>query len=240
MRLQILAGMPELSLRDGPGVIPDGAPSVSTVRAMERCVCHETAEALAATQGRVLRIVLGLNLGMFVVEAIGGHLARSSALLGDSLDMLGDALAYGATLFVLRRGELWKARATMLKGALMALTAVGVLASAIFRASSGEVPSAEAIGALGFLALAVNAGCLVLLMRHRSDDMNMGAAWTCSRNDLIANGAVLAAGALVAWTDSLWPDFVVGVGIAILFMRSALFTVRASTRAGRDLVREAT
>ncbi|MBK6517654.1 MAG: cation transporter [Polyangiaceae bacterium] len=206
---------------------------------MECCSCDQTAEALAATQGRVLRVVLGLNLGMFVVEALAGHLARSSALLGDSLDMLGDALAYGATLLVLRRGDLWKARATMLKGALMALTSIGVLISAGLRAWSGMTPSAEAIGAFGLLALAVNAACLALLMRHRSDDMNMAAAWTCSRNDLIANGAVLAAGAIVAWSDSLWPDFAVGVGIAILFMRSALVTLRSAATRDHGLAREA-
>ncbi len=193
----------------------------------DSCSCTTTAEALALKQGRVLRIVLWLNLVMFFVEASAGILARSSALLGDSLDMLGDALAYGATLWVLRRGMVWKARATVLKGVLMGVTAFGVLASAVGRAVAGELPAPEAITGIGLLALVVNGACLLLLTRHRSDDMNLSSAWTCSRNDLIANIAVIAAGGLVVLTNSFWPDFIVGVGIALLFSSSALGALKA-------------
>lgn len=196
----------------------------------ESCSCTKTAEALALKQGRVLRIVLWLNLIMFFVEAGAGILARSSALLGDSLDMLGDALAYGATLWVLRRGMVWKARATVLKGVLMGVTALGVLASAVGRAVAGELPAPEAITGIGLLALVANGACLLLLTRHRSDDMNLSSAWTCSRNDLIANAAVIGAGGVVALTSSFWPDFIVGVGIAWLFMSSALTALRAGLR----------
>jgi Co/Zn/Cd efflux system component len=178
----------------------------------------------------VLRVVLWLNLLMFFVEAGAGMLARSSALLGDSLDMLGDALAYGATLFVLHRSITWKARATLLKGSLMAVTAVGVLLSAIGRAVASLPPEPVTMTAIGVMALVVNGICLLLLTRHRSDDMNMSSAWVCSRNDIIANVSVLAAASLVALTDTLWPDFIVGVGIAILFSFSALAALRAGLR----------
>jgi Co/Zn/Cd efflux system component len=194
---------------------------------MDSC-CARTAERLAVKQGKVLRVILWLNLGMFVVEATAGVLARSSALLGDSLDMLGDALAYGATLLVLRRSLTWKSRASIFKGALMTLTAVGVLVAALFRASAGELPTSEAMGGVGLAALVVNAACLYLLSRHRSDDLNMSSAWTCSRNDLIANSAVIAAAGAVAVTGSLWPDFIVGVGIAGLFFASGFSVLRAA------------
>ncbi len=197
---------------------------------MESCSCSKTADALALKQGRVLRIVLVLNLVMFFVEAGAGILAGTSALLGDSLDMLGDALAYGATLLVLHRAEIWKARVTVLKGVLMALTGLGVLVGAIVRARGGEVPGAATISAIGLLALAVNGVCLLLLTRHRSDDMNLSSAWTCSRNDLIANASVIGAGAIVAFTHSFWPDFIVGVGIAILFTSSAVTALRNGLR----------
>jgi cation diffusion facilitator family transporter len=196
------------------------------------CACTKTAERLAQKQGRVLRVVLWLNLVMFFVEGGAGVWARSSALLGDSLDMLGDALAYGATLFALHRGLRWKARATVLKGSLMAVTAVGVLASAVGRAVLAQPPEPLTMTGVGVLALLVNGACLLLLTRHRSDDMNMSSAWVCSRNDLIANAAVIAAAALVALTGSLWPDFIVGVGIAILFSSSALDALRAGLRPG--------
>ncbi len=51
-------------------------------------------EKLRARQGSTLRAVLGINLAMFVVEAAAGLIAGSTALLADSLDMLGDALGH--------------------------------------------------------------------------------------------------------------------------------------------------
>src|SRR3546814_1573518 len=47
-----------------------------------------------AEQRRVLIIVMLINLAMFVVEFGGGVVARSSALMADSVDMFGDAVVY--------------------------------------------------------------------------------------------------------------------------------------------------
>ena len=63
--------------------------------------------------------------------------------------------------------------------------------------------------------------CLVLLWRHRADDLNMRSTWLCSRNDVIANTFVLGAAGAVAALQSPWPDLVVGFGIAVLFLRTA-------------------
>jgi Co/Zn/Cd efflux system component len=49
-------------------------------------------------QRGVLRVVLAINVAMFLVELVAGLLARSTALLADSADMLGDAIVYGFSL----------------------------------------------------------------------------------------------------------------------------------------------
>jgi len=195
--------------------------------------CERNAEALAAKQGKALRLLLALNLSMFVVAVVAGVLGRSSALLGDSLDMLGDSLAYGATLYVLRKGVAWRARATLLKGGLMAVVAVVIVAEATGRAVAGVVPSPSTIGLVGTAALLVNAVCLVVLLRHRNDDLNLKSAWACSRNDLVANVLVLLAAAGVAATGSLWPDALVGLVIAVLYIVSSLSAVVAGSVALR-------
>jgi Co/Zn/Cd efflux system component len=71
--------------------------------------CAITAD-LTMRQRRVLRIVLAINVGMFFVEIIAGVLAHSTALLADSVDMLGDAIVYGFSLYVVARGPVWQAR----------------------------------------------------------------------------------------------------------------------------------
>ncbi|HEU5188297.1 MAG TPA: cation transporter [Methylomirabilota bacterium] len=184
-------------------------------------------------QRRVLQIVLALNAAMFLLELGTGLLARSTALVADSADMLGDALVYGVSLYAVGRGAAWTTRAALLKGGLMAGFAVGVLGQAALELARGAAPVAEAMGAVGLIALAANALCVVLLWRLRDDDVNMRSAWLCSRNDVVANAAVLLAAGVVWATGSGVPDLVVGVAIAAMFGSSAARVLRDAGRARR-------
>jgi cation diffusion facilitator family transporter len=198
---------------------------------MEAC-CEAKSEeltALRSRQGRVLAAVLLINAVMFCVEFGAGLVAGSTALLGDSLDMLGDSLVYGFSLYVLHKSLVWRARAALLKGLVMLAFGFGVLLEAGLRLRAGFTPSAPIMAGIGSLALAANTCCFFLLWRHRADDLNLRSTWLCSRNDLVANSAVLVAAGLVAELQSLWPDLLVGVGIALLFLRTALAVLRESS-----------
>jgi cation diffusion facilitator family transporter len=190
--------------------------------------CCDVRPAVSVRQRRVLAIVLGINGAMFAGEFVAGLLAGSVALLADSLDMLGDALVYGFSLYVVARGPAWQARAALLKGAIMAVFGAGVALEAVLKAVHGGVPVASAMGAVGLLALLANLTCLTLLWRSRDDDLNMRSAWLCSRNDVVANAGVLLAAAGVAITGAAWPDVAVGLGIAALVCASAVGVLRAA------------
>ena len=56
-------------------------------------------ENIQKQHSNILWIVLFINLIMFVIELVSGFRAKSPALTGDSLDMLGDALVYGSSIF---------------------------------------------------------------------------------------------------------------------------------------------
>lgn len=90
---------------------------------MDDCCATKAEElsSLRAEHKNVLIIVLIINAALFVVEAVAGLLAHSTALLADSLDMLGDSLVYGFSLYVLGRSAEWRAKAALLKGVVMAL-----------------------------------------------------------------------------------------------------------------------
>jgi Co/Zn/Cd efflux system component len=142
--------------------------------------------------------------------------------------MLGDSLVYGFSLYVLWRNAAWKAKAALLKGAIMAVFGIGVLMEVVYKTIAGIVPSAETMGIIGALVLLGNGICFLLLFRHRSDDLNMRSTWLCSRNDIIANVSVLAAAFGVTVFDANWPDSIVGAAIAVLFLKSALTVLRES------------
>ena len=183
---------------------------------------------VAERQRRVLQLVLAVNAGMFVIELTAGLLAASTALLADSVDMLGDAMVYGFSLYVIGRGAAWQARGARLKGTIMAIFGAGVLADVVVKLARGAMPSPELMGGVGLLALAANASVLALLWRRRADDVNMHSAWLCSRNDVVANAGVLVAAGGVVLTGSGWPDIVVGLAIAALFAGSAIEVLRGA------------
>ena len=195
--------------------------------------CNDKAceiDALRDRQSSTLKIVLAINAVMFVVELTAGLIGHSVSLVADSLDMLGDALVYGFSLYVVARGARMKAKAALFKGVIMAGFGLFVLGQAIYRIAVPQLPVFETIGAIGLLALAANGMCFYLLWRHREDDINMSSVWLCSRNDIIANVSVLFAAAGVWLTQSGWPDIVVGLALAALFLSSALHVLRESLK----------
>ena len=139
---------------------------------------------------RVLWIALIANAGMFVVEIVASQLGDSISLQADALDFFGDAVNYAISLFVLGMALSLRARASLIKGATMAVFGLWVLGSAIYRALIGSEPEPSVMGLVAILALAVNVAVALLLYRYRTGDSNMRSIWLCSRNDAIGNIAV--------------------------------------------------
>ncbi len=189
---------------------------------------HEIS-ALRTRYGHVLRLVLAINIVMFCIEFGGGLVARSTALLADSLDMFGDATVYAVSLYGLHKGERWQARAALLKGLLMAGFGGIVLVEVLQKVSTGVVPTASLMSTFGLLALLANTTCALLLLRFRTGELDMRSTWLCSRNDVLANLGVVLAAVGVALTTSAWPDILIGVLIAVVFFHSSFGVLRDST-----------
>jgi Co/Zn/Cd efflux system component len=66
-------------------------------------------------------------------------------------------------------------------------------------------------------AFAINLTCALVLAgyRHQSGSLTK-AAFLSARNDVLANLAIIAAGLLTAYSFSVWPDLIVGLGIAAI------------------------
>ena len=183
-------------------------------------------DRLRERQSKILWIALGINLGMFVLELTFGLLSGSTALLADSLDMLGDALVYGFTLYVVGRSDRWKAGAALIKGVVMAGFGTMILIQICFSLLFPELPDFRMMGSIGLIALVANGTCLLLLTRHRGDDLNMRSTWLCSRNDIIANVGLLAAAAGVFVSGSPLPDLFVALVVTAVFIKSSVYVIQ--------------
>ncbi len=175
---------------------------------------------------RVLWIALVANLAMFGVELAASWWSGSSALAADAADFLGDSANYAFSLGAIALGGAWVSRVALLKGGAMSLYGIGVLAYAGWRAWLGVPPDARTMGAIGLLALLVNAGVAVMLYRYRNGDANMRSVWLCTRNDVIANFAVIAAAAGVFGSGTVWPDVAVAGLLAVLGLTSGRVVMR--------------
>jgi len=193
-------------------------------------------EALRDRQSSTLKTVLAINVVMFAVELAAGVVSGSTALLSDSLDNLGDALTYGLSLYAVSKGARSKTRVALFKGALIFTAGLVVLGQVVYKVAVPGVPMFEVMGAISILALAANGTCLALLLKHRQEDINMSSVWECSRNDIASNIAVFIAAAGVWLTHAKWPDLLVGLALACLFLASALRVLRSAISELRNLV----
>ena len=199
------------------------------------CGHHETTTDLSdRRQRRVLWIALAINAVMFAVEIVAGHTARSAALQADALDFLADAANYAISLFVVGTALAWRARAALAKGLSMGALGLWVIGTTAWNAWAGTVPEAPVMGAVGMLALVANAAVLALLTGFRSGDANMPSVWICSRNDVLANFAVLLAALGVFGTGTGWPDIIVAGIMASLALYGAGQVVRQATAEMRE------
>ena len=196
---------------------------------MSGCGCEM--EARSREERRTLLLLLAINAAMFVVEAGAGILARSTALLADSLDMFADAAVYGVSLWAVGRAAAAKAGAARLSGVLQVLLALFVVGETLRRTLAGGEPRSTLMMAVGLLAFVANAACLSLLWKHREGEVHMRASFIFSANDVVANLAVVLAGLLVRLTGSPLPDLVTGLGIAALVLAGGARILRESRRA---------
>jgi Co/Zn/Cd efflux system component len=171
----------------------------------------------AALLRRTVLIVAVLNLAYFGIEFAVAQAIGSVSLFADSIDFLEDALVN--LLVVLALG--WAAAKRRIVGLGLALLLLIPSAAALWTAylkfQDPVLVAAIPLTVTAFGALLVNGGCAFLLARVRDTGGSLSkAAFLSARNDVYANIAIMIAGVATAFTASIWPDLVVGLGIAAL------------------------
>ncbi len=171
---------------------------------------------------RTVLIVAALNFAYFFVEFLVALSAHSVALLADSVDFLEDT-AVNVLIFVALGWPLVR-RAAM--GKVMALVILGPAAlagwEAIQRFAHPEPPLVVPLVAASLGAIVINGTSAWLLSRVRHHGGSLSrAAFLSARNDVLVNLAIIAMGLVTVWTDSGWPDLVLGCFIIALALRAA-------------------
>jgi Co/Zn/Cd efflux system component len=180
---------------------------------------------------RAVLIVVLLNLGYFGIEFAVALAIGSVSLFADSIDFLEDAAINLLILF----GLAWPAPKRRLLGkVLAAIILVPAIATLWMAAQKLLVPVAPApvpLTLTGFGALLVNFAAAAILLRYRHHGGSLSlAAFLSARNDVLANVGIILAGLATAYTVSIWPDLIVGLGIAAMNADAARDVYKAAQR----------
>ena len=194
----------------------------------------------ASPPERALLMAIALTVGFAVVEAIGGWLSGSLALLSDAGHMVTDGAAMAIAFFAQRmamrppseRASYGYARAEVLGAFINALLMLGIVAwIAIEAVRRLLAPGPVAGGTVIVVAaggLAVNMFCAWLLMK--SSSLNARAALLHVMGDMLGSVAAIVAGGVIAATGWLPIDPILSLFVAVLILRSPWMRLRTSTR----------
>ncbi len=171
---------------------------------------------------KILWTVLFINFAFFTIEFIAGLLSSSMGLVADSLDMLADSIVYGLALFAVGAAVQRKKNVAKFAGLFQILLAVIGFVEVVRRFVGAEqMPHFQAMIIVSLLALTANVICLYLLLKSKSKEAHIRATVIFSSNDIIINTGVIAAGVLVHFLNSSYPDLIVGAIVFVLVVFGA-------------------
>lgn len=184
---------------------------------------------------RVVIVVAVLNLGYFGVEFAVALAIGSVSLFADSIDFLEDASVNLLIAFALGWSTTARARLGMALAGILLLPGFATLWTAWGKLTAPMPPTPLPLSLAGLGALAINVSCALMLARFREHSGSLTrAAFLSARNDTVANVAIITAGFVTAYTNSAWPDLIVGLGIAAMNADAAREVWRAARQEHRD------
>ena len=188
-----------------------------------------------------LVLVLALTLTFVVVEAIGGWLSGSLALLADAGHMLTDAGALALTLLsawiALRPAnqsktygyQRWEILAALVNGAALFGIAAWVVVEAVQRIQSPEPIRAGLFLVVAAAGLVVNLLSLWILHRIRDGNLNTRGAYLHVMGDALGSVGALGAAAIIAATGWTLADPIISIALSLLILVGAWRLLREST-----------
>ncbi|MGB8273649.1 MAG: molybdate ABC transporter substrate-binding protein [Alphaproteobacteria bacterium] len=190
---------------------------------------------------RRLLFALVLVLVFMVVEAVGGWLAGSLALLADAGHMLTDAVA-----LALAYAAIWLGRrppdprrsygyrrlevlAAWTNGVLLTAIALWIMVEAALRLLNPRPVQAALMLAIALVGLAVNVLTLWLLQPGRHEHITIRSALLHVVGDLLGSVAAAAAAVVILASGWLPIDPLLSLAISLLILRSAWTLVKDAT-----------
>ena len=199
---------------------------------------------------KVLLISFIIITSYMIVEAIGGYLTNSLALLADAGHMLSDSISLGIALLAFTLGakvanhsktygyKRFEIMAAVLNGLTLIIIALYIFYEAIGRFQNPPEVASTGMLVIGTIGLLVN--ILVAWMMMRGGDvegnLNMRGAYLHVISDMLGSVGAIIAALLIIFFGWEWADPLASVIVAVLVLRSGYFV----TKSGLHVLMEGT
>lgn len=183
-----------------------------------------------------------LTAGFMLVEAAGGWLSGSLALLADAAHMLTDALALALAWAAFRLGRraadprrsYGYRRFEVLAALANGLTAIALAGGIAWEAADRLQRPAEVMGLTMFLVASAGLAVNLLVLRtlhqaHDQNNLNLRGAVLHVLGDLIGSAGAVVAALVIVFTDWTPVDPLLSLGVAALIVGNAWVLLRAAT-----------
>ena len=183
---------------------------------------------------KTLLIALLIITSYMVVEAIGGYLTNSLALLADAGHMLSDSISLGVGYLAFSIGEKaadqmktygykrFEILAAVFNGVTLVLISLYIFYEAYHRFSDPPEIATSGMLAIAVIGLLVNILVAWILMRggDTKENLNLRAAFLHVLSDLLGSFGAITAALLIIFFGWAWADPVASVVVAILVLIS--------------------
>jgi cobalt-zinc-cadmium efflux system protein len=187
----------------------------------------------------VLAGALAATLALVTAEFVGGYFGHSIALISDAVHNLSDVPTIVISWLALR----WSARpadaqrtfgygragilAAFTNAMLLVVVAISLVWEASERLLNPVTVHEQWMIGLSLVALAVNGGITLSLVRHHRD-LNFRALLVHNLGDALSNIAILAGALAIRFTGMFWLDPALGIAIGGLVLWSSVGILRES------------
>ena len=189
---------------------------------------------------RRLRIALGITATYTIVEALGGLLTGSLALLADAGHMLTDSMALALAVFAFAISERppdsrrsfgyhrFQILASFVNGLTLLAIVVWIVIEALLRFLDPQPVLGGAMLAIACVGLVVNLVVFWILHGGDQHNLNMRGAALHVLADLLGSVAAIVAAVVIISTGWVAIDAILSLVVAGLILRSAWFLVKRS------------
>ncbi|MFW7190402.1 MULTISPECIES: cation diffusion facilitator family transporter [Lysinibacillus] len=191
---------------------------------------------------KVLLLSFIIITGYMVVEAIGGFLTNSLALLSDAGHMLSDSISLGIAMLAFMFGEKaasysktygykrFEILAAVLNGITLIGIALFIFYEAIERFTNPPEVATTGMLIISIIGLFVNILVAWIMMRgsDTKDNLNMRGAFLHVLSDMLGSVGAIVAALLIMFFGWGWADPLASVIVALLVVRSGYHVTKAS------------